>query len=215
MRRISPSRHLMTAALAAAPLLAGAGTAAPPATAAALPGGTTQVSPLHAVAELSARRLATGDLVAAAKWGTGSPVDDPVRERQVLDSAAARAGKLGADPRLTRLVFRDQIEANKAVQRGLHRLWRDHPSEAPAARPRLDDVRKEVDRLNEALVRAVADSAPYRRAAPLCRVALGISAGHVSRERGLDELHASALAGSLKSVCGSTPGNNRLEVHGA
>lgn len=202
MRRPSSSRRLMTAALAAA-LLAGVGAAAPPAMAAALPGETAQGSPLRSVAELSARRLATGDLVAAAKWGTGGPVDDPARERRVLDSAAERAGQLGADPWLTRLVFRDQIEANKAVQRGLHRLWRDHPSEAPTERPRLDDVRKEVDRLNEALVRAVADSAPYRRAAPLCRVALAVSAGRVSRARSLDELHSTALAGSLKSVGGN------------
>ncbi|MCX5164940.1 gamma subclass chorismate mutase AroQ [Streptomyces sp. NBC_00264] len=202
MRRPSSSRRSMTAALAAA-LLAGVGAAAPPAMAAALPGETAQGSPLRSVAELSARRLATGDLVAAAKWGTGGPVDDPARERRVLDSAAERAGALGADPWLTRLVFRDQIEANKAVQRGLHRLWRDHPSEAPAERPRLDDVRKEVDRLNEALVRAVADSAPYRRAAPLCRVALAVSAGRVSRARSLDELHSTALAGSLKEVCGN------------
>ncbi|MEV1041192.1 gamma subclass chorismate mutase AroQ [Streptomyces sp. NBC_01732] len=202
MRRPSSSRRSMTAALAAA-LLAGVGAAAPPAMAAALPGETAQGSPLRSVAELSARRLATGDLVAAAKWGTGGPVDDPARERRVLDSAAERAGELGADPWLTRLVFRDQIEANKAVQRGLHRLWRDHPSEAPTERPRLDDVRKEVDRLNEALVRAVADSAPYRRAAPLCRVALAVSAGRVSRARSLDELHSTALAGSLKSVRGN------------
>ncbi|MGQ7753985.1 gamma subclass chorismate mutase AroQ [Streptomyces sp. WC2508] len=202
MRRPSSSRRLMTAALAAA-LLAGVGAAAPPAMAAALPGETAQGSPLRSVAELSARRLATGDLVAAAKWGTGGPVDDPARERRVLDSAAERAGQLGADPWLTRLVFRDQIEANKAVQRGLHRLWRDHPPEAPTERPRLDDVRKEVDRLNEALVRAVADSAPYRRAAPLCRVALAVSAGRVSRARSLDELHSTALAGSLKSVGGN------------
>ncbi|WP_406518139.1 gamma subclass chorismate mutase AroQ [Streptomyces sp. NBC_00826] len=202
MRRPSSSCRLMTTALASA-LLAGVGATAPPAMAAALPGETAQRSPLRSVAELSARRLATGDLVSAAKWGTGSPVDDPARERRVLDSVAERAGELGVDPRLTRLVFRDQIEANKAVQRGLHRLWRDHPSEAPTERPRLDDVREEVDRLNKALVRAVADSAPYRRAAPLCRVALAVSAGRVRRERSLDELHSTALAGSLGSVCGS------------
>ncbi|MEL5955012.1 gamma subclass chorismate mutase AroQ [Streptomyces sp. CLV115] len=201
-RRRSSRRRSTTAALAAA-LLTGVGAAAPPSMAVALPRETAQGYALRSVAELSARRLATGDLVAAAKWGTGSPVDDPARERQVLDSAADRAEGLGADPRLTRLVFRDQIEANKAVQRGLHRRWRDHPYEAPAGRPRLDDVRKEVDRLNEALVRAVADSAPYRRAAPPCRVAPAVSAGRVSRERSLDALHATALAGSLKSVCGS------------
>ncbi|MFF1649227.1 chorismate mutase [Streptomyces sp. NPDC058240] len=205
MQRTSTSRHLLTSTAITAALLVGVA-AAPLSTAATGPGGSARRPPLLSVAELSARRIATGDLVAAAKWGTGSPIDDPAREQRVLDSVAEQARRLGADPRLTRLVFRDQIEANKAVQRGLHRLWRDRPSEAPTERPGLDEVRKEVDRLNKALVRAVADSAPYRRSAPLCRVALAVSAERVSHERRLDELHAAALAGSLKSVCGASTG---------
>ena len=76
----------------------------------------------------------------------------------------------------------------------------------PTERPGLDEVRKEVDHLNKALVRAVADAAPYRRSAPLCRVALAASAERVSHERRLDELHAAALADSLTSVCGASTG---------
>ncbi|WP_329191594.1 gamma subclass chorismate mutase AroQ [Streptomyces sp. NBC_01435] len=175
-------------------LLVGAA-AVPPATAATRTGGPSRRPPLFSVAELSARRIATGE-----------PVDDPAREQRVLDSAAGQARKLGADPRLTRLVFRDQIEANKKVQRGLHRLWRDHPGEAPTDRPDLDEVREEIDHLNEALVRAVADAAPYRRSVTLCRTALAVSAGRVGRDRSLDELHAAALDVALRSVCAAANG---------
>ncbi|GAA2445390.1 chorismate mutase [Streptomyces pulveraceus] len=205
MRRTPLPRHLPTSTVTAAVLLVGAA-AVPPATAATRPGGPSRWSPLFAVAELSARRIATGDLVAAAKWGTGEPVDDPAREERVLDSAAEQAGKLGADPRLTRLVLRDQIEANKEVQRGLHRLWRDHPAAAPTDRPGLDEVREEIGHLDEALVRAVADAAPYRRSAALCRAALAASAGRVSREGNLDELHTAALDVALRSVCTAADG---------
>lgn len=41
---------------------------------------------LHPPAELSARRLATADRGAAAKWTGGQPVDAPERERRVLAS---------------------------------------------------------------------------------------------------------------------------------
>ncbi|MFE3941978.1 gamma subclass chorismate mutase AroQ [Streptomyces sp. NPDC059118] len=205
MQRTPLPRHLLTSTVTAAVLLVGAASV-PPATAATCPDGPSQRLPLFSVAALSARRIATGDLVAAAKWGTGEPVDDPARERRVLDSAAEQARKLGADPRLTRLVLRDQIEANKKVQRGLHRLWRDHPAEAPTDRPDLDEVREEINRLDEALVRAVADAAPYRRSAALCRAALAVSAGRVSRGRSLDELHAAALDVALRSVCADANG---------
>ncbi|MEE1746216.1 gamma subclass chorismate mutase AroQ [Streptomyces sp. JV184] len=205
MQRTPPPRHWLTSTVTTAVLLVGAA-AVPPATAATRTGGPSQRPPLFSVAEVSARRIATGDLVAAAKWGAGEPVDAPARELRVLDSAAGQARKLGADPRLTRRVLRDQIEANKKVQRALHRLWRDHPGEAPTDRPDLDEAREEIDRLNEALVRAVADAAPYRRSVTLCRTALAVSAGRVGRDRSLDELHAAALDVALRSVCAAANG---------
>jgi chorismate mutase len=44
--------------------------------------------------------------------------------------------------------FRDQIDANKVIQRGLHEHWRDHPEKLPVVphdlaaevRPRLDHI---------------------------------------------------------------------------
>ncbi|MFH8405765.1 chorismate mutase [Streptomyces sp. NPDC018019] len=200
--RTSP-RRLLAACAAAAVLL----TAAPAtATAGAVPPtasrGTDALDPLAA---LSARRLATADLVAAAKWGTGSPVDDPVRERQVLDTAARRAAELGTDPGRTRRIFRDQIEANKTVQRGLHRRWTADPAQAPAGRPDLGEVREEINRVNDALVRAIAASGAARTS-PYCVPSLAGAAARIRHERHLDALHTVALARSVRSVCGTEPG---------
>ncbi|OKH98558.1 chorismate mutase [Streptomyces sp. CB02923] len=204
----TPLRRLLTAATAAvaAVLL----TALPaPATAQAAPAPVPVPAPappkaeaLRPLAVLSAQRLATADLVAAAKWGTGSPVDDPARERQVLDAVARRAVELGTDPRWTSRIFRDQIEANKAVQRGLHRRWAADPAQVPAGRPDLGEVRKEINRVNDALVRAIAASGAARTS-PGCLRSLAGATVHVRHERHLDVLHTVALARSVRSVCGS------------
>ncbi|MFH8683813.1 chorismate mutase [Streptomyces lydicus] len=208
-------RRALTAAAAATLLFTAAGGAAaapaarhvPAAPSAAATSRAPLPAPHHGrlwpLAALSAERLATGDQVAAAKWGTGSPIDDPVRERQVLDAVAEQARQLGADPGATVRVFRDQIEASKSVQRGLHRRWAADPAQAPTVRPDLNEVRNEIDRINTALVRALAVS-PQARSAPSCRPLLAVAAARVRHERHLDALHTVALARSLRSVC-ATP----------
>ncbi|WP_368396935.1 chorismate mutase [Streptomyces sclerotialus] len=191
----TPKVHAAPAAEAASPA---APSAARPGSSAARPGSYAALRPL---AELSAERLATADLVAAAKWGTGSPIDDPAREEQVLDAVAQRARELGADPARTVAVFRDQIEANKIVQRGLHRRWAADPAEAPTTRPDLTEVRKEINRINEGLVRAIAGSSAARTA-PSCGPVLTVAAARAVRDAHLDALHTVALARALRSACG-------------
>ncbi|GAA2672802.1 chorismate mutase [Streptomyces lunalinharesii] len=208
MQLTTSIRRALLAGTAAAVLCAGAGSAvAAPAGAPARPtAGPVGAAPapadrLRPLAALSADRLATADLVAAAKWGTGSPIDDPAREREVLDAVAAQARQVGADPAATVRIFRDQIEANKLVQRGLYRRWAADPAQAPTSRPDLARVRAEINRINGELVRAVAAS-PQARTAPGCVPRLTGSALRVGRERHLDLLHAAGLARSLRSVCG-------------
>ncbi|WP_326810108.1 gamma subclass chorismate mutase AroQ [Streptomyces scopuliridis] len=195
VRRLVAS--IVTTASVATVLLAGAGTGTARAVPAAAPGPYARLSP---IAELSARRLATADLVAAAKWGTDSPADDPVRERQVLDEVAREAGELGAEPAATVRIFRDQIEANKDVQRALHRRWDARPSEAPSVRPDLAEVRAEINRVNDALVRAIARTA-QDRGAPYCGGVLLASTVVTGGELRLDAPHMTALHRSLGSVC--------------
>jgi chorismate mutase len=39
-----------------------------------------------------------GDLVAAAKFGTGEPIEDTIRQRQVLESVTRLSAAAGIDP---------------------------------------------------------------------------------------------------------------------
>ncbi|MFH8487033.1 gamma subclass chorismate mutase AroQ [Streptomyces longisporoflavus] len=209
MRLSSSAGRLFTAGVVCAALLGGgSGGAVAAAPAPAQRSAAAPVAPagsyarLHTLADLAAQRLATADLVAAAKYGTDSPVDDPAREQQVLDDVARQARELGADPAATVRIFRDQIEANKVVQRALHRRWDADPSQAPTPeeRPDLAEVREEINRVNEELVRGIADS-PSARAAVSCRGLVTLGALHVRHERQLDLPHTVALERALRSVC--------------
>jgi chorismate mutase len=160
-----------------------------------------RLSPLpHRSPCLAAPRVQLADTVAAAKWGTDAPINDPVREQAVLDAVAAKSRQLGIDPVIARAVFADQIEANKAVQYGLYAQWRRHPGQAPTTRPDLGQVRPIVDRITDQLL---ADLTATRqlRAEPSCADQLTGTRHRVEHARHLDQLHADALARALTAIC--------------
>ena len=173
-------------------------------TAVALTSGTATASPaqesLVPLVRVAAERIVTADQVAAAKWGTDKPIDDPAREQQVLDAMAAKATGMGVDPDLVRQVFRDQIEANKVVQRGLHRYWTAHPESQPTERPDLGEVRPVIDRLNDALLTEIRNT-PHVRTDPSCGGRLGGAFLRVGHEMRLDGLHRAGVGRALPSVC--------------
>ncbi|GAB3721090.1 chorismate mutase [Amycolatopsis oliviviridis] len=151
--------------------------------------------------DLAARRVQIADKVAAAKFGTPSPIDDPVREQQILDSVAAKAPGLGLDADGVVRFFRDQIEANKVVQRGLYAKWTAHPDTRPAERPDLGtEVRPVIDRLNTGLLTELAATRDAR-ARRSCDVRLAVTVRLVDAGRGLDRLHSVALGESVRSAC--------------
>ena len=194
MRPTDVLRPVLIAATAAGVLAAGAGGAV------AAPAAKPSPGQLRPLAGLSADRLLVADQVAAAKWGTDSPIDDPAREKQVLDAVAEQAREMGGDPAATARIFRDQIEASKVVQRGLYRRWQADPATAPTERPDLAKVRLEINRINGELVRAIAD-ARDARTAPSCPGRLLAGALVTGHEKRLDGLHAVALSRALPSVC--------------
>lgn len=80
---------------------------------------------------------------------------------------ARLAREQGTDPHETVRFLRQQIEANKQVQRAMHQRWNADPSEAPTSRPDLTQVREEINRINVEMVRAFGASASVRTA-PSC-----------------------------------------------
>lgn len=193
-----PSAFLAVCATAAVVLAGAAPAAAVPST----PVSATTVAPgLSSLTELFAERLLLADKVAAAKYGSGAPIDDPVRERQILDDVAARAAQLGLDPEAVTAVFRDQIEANKLVQRSLHARWDARPEERPTERPDLvKEVRPQLDRITTELLASLRD-AEGLRAAPSCEPRLWVAAVRSAYEHRLDSLHVEGLIRALPSVC--------------
>lgn len=155
-----------------------------------------QVTRLAPLIDLVVARLLVTDDVAAAKFGAGAPVDDPAREREVLDQVRARARDAGVDPDVAVAFFRDQITASKEVQRGLLAHWAAHPTEAPATRPDLAAIRERLDELTTGLLRELAAALEPRAVPCPGRVAPAVRA----RARGLDALHRRAVEAATRSV---------------
>jgi len=68
-------------------------------------------------------RLEVAPLVAKSKWNTKTPINDPIREKTILDSVEASASKMGLDKHFARDFFQAQFEAGKKVQVQLYEKW--------------------------------------------------------------------------------------------
>ena len=164
-------------------------------------GGWPARESLVPLTDAAAERVQVADLVAAAKFGTPAPIDDPAREQVVLNTVRTLSVQMGIDPEVSVAIFADQIEANKQVQRGLYVLWTAHPEQAPTERPDLVKVvRPILDRITTQLLEQI-KATPHARVHPSCFGQLIVAWVHVSHDRQLDTLHRSALARALASVC--------------
>lgn len=157
---------------------------------------------LTPVVGLAAERMLLADKVAAAKFGTTTPIEDPVREQQVLDQAAALAAEAGIDVPDTVQFFRAQIEMSKLVQRGLYDRWTRHPELAPTERPDLaTEVRPTLDRITVEFIGQLAATEDLRGPTPRCTVSLVLAEARTDHRYGLDRLHERALRGVIGPLC--------------
>lgn len=88
------------------------------------PAGADPAGGVHALRHLLVERLGLMEQVAAHKWNERLPIDDPVREANVLAAALARSRAAGLDVRLARRFIVAQMEAAKIVQRFYFDTWR-------------------------------------------------------------------------------------------
>lgn len=149
--------------------------------------------------EAVALRLTTADTVAASKWRSDAPIDDPAREEQVLASVAAQALDEGLDAARVHQIFRDQIEANKDVQRALFAWWSVSPGSAPAIGPDLSHVRPVIDRQNTQILDQMREQQAVLAETGWLPALLD-AAGAVGQI--LSPLHQATLARALVSLCG-------------
>ncbi|GAA4510609.1 hypothetical protein GCM10023191_073510 [Actinoallomurus oryzae] len=156
---------------------------------------------LGPLTDLVIQRLRVSDDVAASKFGTGSPIDDPAREQQVLEQVRNQAGDLGLDPVSATAFFQDQIAASKVVQKGLFARWTAHPEEAPTTRPDLGQIRTRLDQLTTGLLGELKATVRLRDEPTACTVQLAVATGSGAVLERLNALHRRALTGAVHSVC--------------
>ncbi len=104
------------------------------------------------------QRLGVARQVAMSKWNSGIPIDDPVREAQILRRVQQQAIALNLDSAWVANFFQAQIDANKLYQHHLHDQWRQsqHPPFAQAPDLVLE-VRPILDALQTKLLTALSD----------------------------------------------------------
>jgi chorismate mutase-like protein len=156
---------------------------------------------LGPLTDLVIERLLVSDDVAASKFGTDSPIENPVREQQVLDQVRTQAEALGLDPDDAVAFFRDQITASKEIQTGLFARWTAHPDQAPTTRPDLEQIRLRLDQLTTALLQQLAATVDVRDKPIACTVHLALAVGSGTVLERLDTLHRQALGTAVRSVC--------------
>ncbi|MFH8447493.1 chorismate mutase [Streptomyces sp. NPDC018026] len=156
---------------------------------------------LGALTDLVIERLNVSDDVAASKFGTDSPIEDPAREEQVLEQVRTQAAAAGVDPDIAAAFFRDQITASKVVQKGLFARWTAHPEEAPTTRPDLGQIRQQLDRLTTELLQELKNTEELRGRPVSCTVQLALATGSGAVLERLDTLHRQGLRVATDSVC--------------
>ncbi|SEQ93412.1 chorismate mutase [Lentzea albida] len=156
---------------------------------------------LGPLTDLVVERLLVSDDVAASKFGTASPIEDPVREEQVLQQVRAQAVGAGVDPEAAAVFFRDQITASKVVQKGLFARWTAHPEEAPTTRPDLAQIRVRLDQLTTALLGQLKATEGVRAQHVPCTVQLVLATTSATVLQDLDGLHREALGSAVRSTC--------------
>jgi chorismate mutase len=165
------------------------------------PGDPPGAAPSDVLIELVVQRLTLGQDVAAVKYASRQLIDDPVREKKVLQSVAHALNRTGLYQKIGRQFFRDQIEANKVIQRGLHQRWYAHPQEVPAMRRDLAaGVRPKLDRITRQMMRQFEciDELPYLRLAYIEDLVAQRYFTELSRPQ-LPQLHRSAAVFALRS----------------
>ena len=155
---------------------------------------TPAASSLERLLQLIQARLDLATPVAQAKWNTRSPIEDRLRENQILLDLGKLAPAYGLEPSYVESFFRSQIEASKMIQRALFEDWTVQSQPPFDSVPNLGrDIRPRLDELTPQLLEALRDSQPLLGDPEALQERAAIIWG------GLDPARAEALRGLVVS----------------
>lgn len=112
------------------------------------------------VFDLMQQRIELMRSVAAWKFANNVAVTDAAREQQVLDATVAQAQRLGIDAASARELFALQISLASKVQEHFIASWKVHKPVNEPVRDLKNEIRPELDRLGNELLRAIYLSLP-------------------------------------------------------
>jgi chorismate mutase len=162
-----------------------------------------QNDPLDALVQTAAQRLQLAHKVALAKWDSGANVDDPAREKQVIDNAVSEGESRQLDAKQVRAFFEAQIEANKVVQYSLLSGWQAAGA-APPHKPvdLAKEIRPQLDQIQIQLMEELAASATAR-SSQNCRVqvAHAVQAYLAAQHANPDGREGVALERAMGATC--------------
>lgn len=107
------------------------------------------------------QRLLISEDVARAKWTSGAAIEDPAREKAVVEGFVTQAQAAGVDAEFAQQFILAQIEASKVRQRELFARWK-HERQPPFANPPdlPKDIRPRLDTLSAQLIESLLETGP-------------------------------------------------------
>lgn len=160
---------------------------------------TAPPASMQALLQTLNERLDIADQVALTKWDSGKPIQDSVREAQVIESVRKMAAATQVDPDEAAELFAAQIEGNKLVQYGLLAQWQSAGKAPDTPRPNLvTAIRPQLDELQVRLLAQFGAFTPMRKD-PNCRPWLETLRSRLSK----DPLHRLALIRATGELCTS------------
>lgn len=157
-------------------------------------------NPLADLVDAAAQRLAIAEPVAAAKWTTRTPIEDPSRVQQQLAALAADAAAHNVDPDYVTRVFADQIGATEALEYQHFAQWKLDPASIPVAAPDLSTSRAVADDLNGVMLGEIRLQWAALHS-PECAGRLEAARREASSQRQLDAVYRRALSFATRSYC--------------
>jgi chorismate mutase len=157
-------------------------------------------SPLTELVDAAAQRLQVTESVAAFKWNSHGPIEDPSRVQQELTKLAGDASAQHIDPNYVTQIFGDQINATEAIEYSRFADWKLDPGHAPAGAPDLSASRSAIDALNQTMLTQVVVNWDLLHS-PVCTAQLNAARSDVIGARQLDTLYQQALALATRSYC--------------
>jgi chorismate mutase len=161
------------------------------------------VDQLQPLVETSAHRLALAKAIAAAKWESGTAVEDRAREERVIADAVKEGESRKLDATSVSNFFKAQIEANKVIQYSLLADWhRAGGSSFHSPGNLVTTIRPQLDQLQTALIAELSDTAAAR-AASTCPANVAQAVGkYVSmHEQYAGVLYRISLDRALAAAC--------------